>query len=248
MADDSRPSISPDRLGERLVLLDSRGISCDVAAMSDTLDIKICGLKTPEAVAAALEGGASHVGFIFFPRSPRNVEARRAARLADAARGRAKIVAVTVDAEDAALDPLVEAVKPDVLQLHGEETPERVQHVRARYGLPVLKALPIRTMEDLARSAAYRGIADRLLFDAKPPEGARLPGGNGVAFDWSLLAALDGEVDYMLSGGLDADNVAAALARSRARGIDVSSGVESAPGIKDVARIAAFFEAVRAVR
>lgn len=216
--------------------------------MGETLDIKICGLKSEEAVAAALAGGASHVGFIFFPKSPRNVEAARAAELAGAARGRAKIVAVTVDADDAALDALVETLEPDVLQLHGRETPDRVSEVKARHGLPVMKAFPVRTAEDFGVIDAYRGVADRLLFDAKPPEGAELPGGNGVAFDWGLLAALDDEVDYMLSGGLNADNVGAALAASRTRAIDVSSGVESAPGVKDAARIAAFFEAVRTAR
>ncbi len=225
-----------------------RDVSCDVAEMSPALDIKICGLTSDEAVAAALSGDASHVGFIFFPRSPRNVDARRAAELAAPARGRATVVAVTVDADDAALDAIVETLRPDLLQLHGSETPERVAAVKARYGLPVMKALPVRTAEDLAAVGAYRDVADRLLLDAKPPAGASLPGGNGLAFDWRLLGALDEGVDYMLSGGLNADNIGAALEASRARGIDVSSGVESAPGVKDVGRIAAFLSAVRAAQ
>lgn len=216
--------------------------------MNEALDIKICGLRTDEAVAAALDGGASHVGFIFFPKSPRYIEPGEARRLAERARSRAKVVAVTVDLDDATLDDIVTVLSPDILQLHGKETPERVETVKARYGRPVMKALPVRTADDLAAIDGYRGIVDRFLFDAKPPEGAVLPGGNGVSFDWRLLDTLDGNVDYMLSGGLNAENIGEALAALRPIGIDVSSGVERAPGIKDVARIAAFFEAVRAAR
>ena len=200
------------------------------------------------AVAAALEGGASHVGFIFFPQSPRNVPVEEAARLRQAATGRAKAVAVTVDADDAALDAIVRAMKPDMLQLHGSETPERVAAVQARYGLPVMKALSLSEAADLQDITPYRGIADRFLLDAKPPKGAVLPGGNGVPFDWSILAALDADIDYMLSGGLDAGNIGEALRITNARGIDVSSGVETAPGVKDVGLIASFFEAVRQAR
>jgi len=210
------------------------------------MDIKICGLKTDDAVAAALKGGATHVGFIFFPKSPRYVETAEASRLAAAARGTAKIAAVTVDLDDAALESIVSTLQPDILQLHGSETPQRVRDVKERFGLPVMKALPISGPGDLAAVERYRAVADRLLLDAKPPKGAALPGGNGVAFDWRLLAALDDDVDYMLSGGLNADNIADALRAARPRGIDVSSGVESAPGVKDIARIASFFAAVRA--
>ncbi|MBB2972438.1 phosphoribosylanthranilate isomerase [Mesorhizobium sp. RMAD-H1] len=210
------------------------------------LDIKICGLKTPETVAAALDGGASHIGFIFFGKSPRNIDPETAGRLRLAAQGRAKAVAVTVDADDATLDAIVKAVRPDMLQLHGHETPERTAAIRTRYGLPVMKALSIREAADLAAVAPYRDIADRLLFDAKPPKGSDLPGGNGVSFDWSVLAALDGDVDYMLSGGLNAGNIAEALGTTNTRGIDISSGVESAPGEKDVRLIGEFFRAVRA--
>ena len=210
-----------------------------------TLDIKICGLSTPEAVDAAIHGGASHVGFIFFPKSPRHVTPETAGSLAARARALgAKAVAVTVDADDAALDAIVGVTQPDMLQLHGAETPERVAAVKQRYGLPVMKALSIARAVDLAGLDRYRGIADRFLLDAKPPAGSDLPGGNGVSFDWSLLAALPAGTDYMLSGGLGADNIAEALAIARPPGIDVSSGVESAPGVKDAALMEAFFLAV----
>jgi len=212
------------------------------------LDIKICGLKTPDAVAAALDGGATHIGFIFFPKSPRHIIPQKAAGLRGAVKGRALAVAVTVDADDETLDEIVEAVKPDILQLHGHETPERVAFIKARYGLPVMKAFSVREASDLAAIAAYQGIADRFLFDAKPPNGSDLPGGNGVSFDWELLAALDADIDYMLSGGLNADNIAEALHKTRAPGIDISSGVERAPGEKDVRLIENFFRAVADAR
>ena len=200
-----------------------------------TLDIKICGLKTDEALAAALAGGASHVGFIFFPRSPRHVEPAEAGRLRRAALGKAKAVAVTVDAGDALL-------------LHGAETPARVAEVKARYGLPVMKALSVRDAADISAARAYAGVADRLLLDAKPRRGSELPGGNGVSFDWRLLAGADAGLNYMLSGGINAANIGTALSLARPSGIDVSSGVESAPGVKDPALIAAFFRAVAAAR
>ncbi len=209
------------------------------------LDIKICGLKTEEALNAALAGGASHVGFIFFPRSPRHIAPGEAGRLREAARGRAKAVAVTVDADHATLDAIVSTMSPDMLQLHGKETPERVATVKARYGLPVMKAFSVCEARDLEAIALYRGVADRFLLDAKPPAGAELPGGNGVPFDWRLLAGLDAGVDYMLSGGLNAANIAEALRLTSPPGIDISSGVESAPGVKDAALIEAFFRAVR---
>ena len=212
------------------------------------LDIKICGLKTVDALDAALAGGASHVGFIFFAKSPRNVAPDVAGRLRRAAAGRAKAVAVTVDADDATLDAIVAEMTPDMLQLHGGETPERVAAVRARYGLPVMKALAISEAADLALIEPFRGVADRFLFDAKAPRDSVLPGGNGVSFDWRLLANLDPGVDYMLSGGLDAANVGDALRLANPPGIDVSSGVESAPGVKDTALIADFLDAVRTAR
>lgn len=211
-------------------------------------DIKICGLKTDEALQTALDNGASHVGFIFFAKSPRNVSPEDAGRLRQAARGRARAVAVTVDADDAFLDEIVAAMTPDMIQLHGKESPARVAEVKARYGLPVMKAFSIREAGDFEAIAPYAGIADRLLFDAKPPAGSELPGGNGVSFDWRLLAGLDASVDYMLSGGLNAVNIGDAIKLANPPGIDISSGVESAPGVKDAALIENFFRAVRAAR
>jgi len=212
------------------------------------MDIKICGLKTEEAVAAALDGGASHVGFIFFAKSPRNIAPDDAGRLRAAVRGRAQAVAVTVDANDATLDAIVAAMRPDMLQLHGKETPERLAELKARHGLPVMKALSVSTAADLDRVAPFRGVADRFLFDAKPPAGSELPGGNGVAFDWTLLGGLPTDLDYLLSGGLHAANVGEAIRLAAPPGLDISSGVESAPGVKDVALIRDFFSAVRASR
>ncbi|WP_037086309.1 phosphoribosylanthranilate isomerase [Neorhizobium vignae] len=207
-------------------------------------DIKICGLKTPEAVDRAVARGASHIGFIFFAKSPRNVEPDLAGDLADRVRGRVKIVAVTVNADDEELDDIVSMVRPDILQLHGNEGPERILHLKALYGLPVMKAFSVKEAADLDRIDPYIGVADRFLFDAKAPAGSELPGGNGVSFDWSLMASLDEGVDYMLSGGLNKDNAVIALKSTRASGIDLSSGVESAPGIKDLGMIDAFFDAV----
>lgn len=212
------------------------------------LDIKICGLKTPDALDAALAGGASHVGFIFFAKSPRNVEPETAAALRQAAKGSAQAVAVTVDAEDAFLDAIVDAMAPDMLQLHGKESPERVAEIKARYGLPVMKAFAISEAADVARITPFRDVADRFLFDAKPPKGSELPGGNGVSFDWRLLAGLDRSIDYMLSGGLNAANISDALRLANPPGIDISSGVESAPGVKDAALIEDFFKSVRIAR
>ena len=208
--------------------------------------IKICGLSTPETVSAALASGADMVGFIFFPKSPRNVSVEQAARLRHAAVGRATAVAVSVDASDAGLDAIVSGMKPDMLQLHGHETPERVREVKARFGLPVMKAISIRERADLDQIAPFIGIADKFLLDAKAPQGSELPGGNGVSFDWTLLSALDPGLDYMLSGGLNAGNVAEALRVTHAPGLDVSSGVERKPGVKDIALIKKFFAATAA--
>jgi phosphoribosylanthranilate isomerase len=207
-------------------------------------DIKICGLKTADAIDRAVARGATHVGFIFFSKSPRHVAPDLAAELADPIRGKAKVVAVTVDADDEELDDIVQMLKPDILQMHGHESPERLLQVKALYGLPVMKAFSVRDAADLQRIDPYVGVADRFLFDAKAPAGSELPGGNGVSFDWNLMASLDESLDYMLSGGLNKNNVAAALGSTRARGIDVSSGVERAPGEKDLEMIDAFFDAV----
>ena len=208
-------------------------------------DIKICGLKTAEALDAALVNGATHIGFNFFPKSPRYVAPEHAGALRIAALRKAKAVAVVVDAEDTQLDQIVAAMKPDMLQLHGKETPERAAAIKARYGLPVIKALSISTAEDLAKVDAYRGIADRFLFDAKPPAGSQLPGGNGVSFDWTMLTGLGASLSYFLAGGLNPGNVAEAVRLADPPGLDVSSGVESAPGEKDAGLIGAFFAAAR---
>ncbi|RWF23882.1 MAG: phosphoribosylanthranilate isomerase, partial [Mesorhizobium sp.] len=176
------------------------------------------------------------------------VDPAEAGRLRQAAIGKAMAVAVIVDADDGFLDEIVAQVRPDMLQLHGAETPERVAEIKARYGLPVMKALSVGEAADIERTKPYIGVADRFLFDAKPPRGSQLPGGNGIAFDWRILAGLDAGVDYMLSGGLNAANIGDALRLANPPGIDVSSGVESAPGVKDPALIEQFFRAVRAAR
>jgi phosphoribosylanthranilate isomerase len=207
-------------------------------------DVKICGVKTPEAIDRALKRGATHIGFNFFAKSPRYVEPDLAGRLAEPARGKAKIVAVTVNPTNDELDEITALLQPDILQLHGDESPERVLTIKAVYGLQVIKALPVRTVDDLKRVEAYIGIADRFLFDAKPPKGSELPGGNGVSFDWGLLSWLDDSVDYMLSGGLNKDNVGEAIRMTKASGVDTASGVESAPGVKSDEMIDEFFDAV----
>ncbi|MFC6792416.1 phosphoribosylanthranilate isomerase [Methylobacterium komagatae] len=208
-------------------------------------EIKICGLSTPDTLDAALGAGADWVGFVRFPRSPRHVELETARALSRQAKGRAGRVVLLVDPDDASLHQAVEAMEPDLIQLHGRESPERVAEIRALTGLPVMKALGIASAADLASITAYAGIADRLLLDAKAPPGASLPGGNGVSFDWDLLAGAALPAGTMLSGGLGPANVAEALARTGLTAVDVSSGVENAPGSKDPARIAAFVAAAR---
>jgi len=182
---------------------------------------------------------------VFFPPSPRHVDLATAGALAARARGKARIVALSVDAEDAALAEIIAAARPDLLQLHGHESPERIAAIRARFGLPVMKAIGIATAGDLAALSAYADVADRLLLDAKPPRGASLPGGNGIPFDWDLLAGPTAARPIVLGGGLDPANVGEAVRRVRPAAVDVSSGVERAPGIKDVERIAAFVRAAR---
>jgi len=208
--------------------------------------IKICGLMRPEALDVALEAGADAVGFVFFPPSPRHLGFEAARSLGQRVRGRAQKVALSVDADDDSLAASIEALKPDMLQLHGKETPERVVMVRTRFGLPVMKALPIAERADLASIRIYASVADRLLFDARAPREATRPGGLGKSFDWRLLQDLDPGVPFMLSGGLDPDNVAEALRITRAPAVDVSSGVESAPAQKDPDKIRAFIRAARA--
>jgi phosphoribosylanthranilate isomerase len=210
-----------------------------------SLIVKICGLSTPEALDAALDGGADMVGFVFFEASPRHVAFETARALGKRVRGRAQKVALTVDAGDALLDAIVEALHPDLLQLHGREPPARVAAVKKRLGLPAMKAIAVATKDDLAAVSAYVAVADRLLFDARAPREATRPGGLGKSFDWRLLENLDPGLPFMLSGGLDAGNVAEALRITRAPGVDVSSGVERAPGKKDPDKIRAFVRAAR---
>ena len=209
------------------------------------VEIKICGLMTPDAIDVALDAGADYVGFVFFPPSPRHLGFEAARTLGTRVRGRARKVALSVDADDDFLAASIEALKPDMLQLHGKETPERVVMVRTRFGLPVMKALPIEARSDLSPIRLYADVSDRLIFDARAPREATRPGGLGKSFDWTLLAGLSPGVPYMLSGGLDASNVAEALRITGAPAVDVSSGVERAPGMKDPDKIRAFVRAVR---
>jgi phosphoribosylanthranilate isomerase len=208
--------------------------------------IKICGLKTPAALDAALDAGADFVGFVFFPASPRDIGFEAARGLGARVQGRARKVAVTVDANDELLKASIAALAPDLLQLHGTETPERVAVIRSRFGLPVMKALPITERADLTSMHLYAKVVDRMMFDARAPREATRPGGLGQAFDWRLLQNLDLAVPFMLSGGLHAGNVAEALRITRAGGLDVSSGVERAPGEKDAGKIRDFIRAARA--
>ncbi|MCG8596988.1 MAG: phosphoribosylanthranilate isomerase [Kiloniellales bacterium] len=212
------------------------------------IEAKICGIRTVEAARAAVAGGAAFVGFVFYPPSPRAATPEGAARIAaDLPPGLGK-VAVTVDADDEALGAILKAYDFDLLQLHGKESPARVAEVRRRFGRPVMKAIPVAGAEDLGRAGDYLPVADRLLFDAKPPkdmEGA-LPGGNALSFDWTLLAGRDWPKPWFLSGGLDAGNLAEALRVTRAPAVDVSSGVEDKPGRKSPEKIAAFLQALAA--
>jgi phosphoribosylanthranilate isomerase len=210
-----------------------------------SLIVKICGLSTEETLDAALAAGADMVGFNFFPKSPRFVRPSRAAELAARVADRAEIVAVSVDMDDAGLTEIVQTIRPDWLQLHGSENAERIAHVRKRFGRQVMKAIPIAERSDLDRALAFSRVADRLLLDAKPPKDAILPGGNGAPFDWTLLHGFDPDVPYLLSGGLAPGNVAEALRATGAPGVDVSSGVETAPGRKDPALIRTFIANAR---
>jgi phosphoribosylanthranilate isomerase len=209
--------------------------------------VKICGLKTIEALDAALDAGADMVGFVFFPPSPRNLGLEAAKVLGERVKGRAKKVALSVDATDAELTAAIEALKPDLLQLHGKEAPERVASVRSRFRLPVMKALPIETRADLSPVYTYAKVADWLLFDARAPREATRPGGLGKPFDWTVLERLSPGVPFMLSGGLDAGNLAEAVRIARPMAVDVSSGVERAPGEKDPAKIRTFVVTARDV-
>jgi len=215
-----------------------------------TVEVKICGLKTEAALDAALAAGADYVGLVFCTKSPRNLDLATARQLAERARGRAKIVALLVDPDDKQLEDMVAAVAPDVIQLHGSETPERVAEVAKRFGRPVLKAVKVAIADDALAALAYAGKADRILFDAKAPEGraGALPGGNGLAFDWQALAGVRGKLDYMLAGGLTPANVGEAIRLTGAKAVDVSCGVESRPGEKDPELIRRFLRAAKTGR
>lgn len=209
-------------------------------------EIKICGINDRNGLDAALAARADMIGLVFFPPSPRALTPEAGARLASVARGRARVVALVVDAGDTLLGEIAEKVAPNFFQLHGRERPARVAEVRVRFGRPVIKAIPISAPGDLAALPAYEAVADRILFDAKPPHDATRPGGYGWPFDWSLVAGIKRRRPIMLSGGLNAGNVASAIGVVRPDGVDVSSGVERAPGVKDPVKISMFAEAVRA--
>ncbi len=211
--------------------------------MKQKLDIKICGLSTNESIDAVIAGGATHMGLIFFEKSPRHVNMQQAKELSEHVNNRIQKVAVSVNADDDYMGSIVEFMKPDVLQLHGKESVERVQELKQRFDLPVMKAFAISEVSDFDQVKPYIGIADKFLFDAKPPKGSELPGGNGVAFDWEIMDALPENVPYMLSGGLDASNICEAVKRSGSKAVDISSGVESSAGVKDIKLIEEFMTA-----
>jgi phosphoribosylanthranilate isomerase len=205
-----------------------------------TVAVKICGMTSTGAIDAAVSAGAAYGGLVFHPNSPRNLSLQEASSMAERMRGRLKIVALIVDMDNAALEALVKTVNPDFLQLHGHETVQRTAEIRARFGLPVIKVLPVADASDLAVAAEYENVADMLMFDARPPEGAMRPGGHGAAFDWKILNGKRFTKPWLLAGGLTPDNVARAIELSGAKLVDVSSGVESAPGVKDAQRIRDF--------
>ena len=207
--------------------------------------VKICGLTEPRTLAAAVAAGAAYVGLVFFPKSPRHLEPDAARALAIGVPPGVAKVALVVDPDDAALERILRAVPIDMVQLHGAESPARVREIRARFGLPVMKAVGVAEAADLAAIASYEAVADQILVDARAPKGAALPGGNGLSFDWRLIAGRQWQKPWMLAGGLTPANVAEAIRLTGARQVDVSSGVESAPGGKDPARIAAFIAAVQ---
>lgn len=210
-----------------------------------SIRVKICGLRTPDAVDVALDNGADLVGFVFFERSPRNIALPEAAALCARVAHRAKRVGLIVNADDEFIGSILGAASLDILQLHGSETPERVAEIKARFGLPVMKVCAISGVGDITAARAYEGVADHLLFDAKPPVDATRPGGNAIAFDWQLLAGEAWACLWLLAGGLTSENVAEALRISGAPGVDVSSGVEDAPGEKNLDKIAAFLRAAK---
>jgi phosphoribosylanthranilate isomerase len=211
-----------------------------------SLIVKICGLSTRETLDVALDAGADMVGFVFFPPSPRHLSLETARDLGKVAKRRAIKVALTVDADDATLANIVEALQPDILQLHGSETVAQLRDIKQTFGLQVMKAMAVETSADLASLPGYAAVADRILFDARAPKEATRPGGLGAVFDWHVLENLDLTLPFMVSGGLNAQNVAEAVRVTRAGGVDVSSGVERAPGVKDPEMIREFVRAARA--
>lgn len=213
-----------------------------------SLLVKICGLSTRETLDVALDAGADMVGFVFFPPSPRHLSLELGRDLGRQVKRRALKVALTVDADDATLDNIIDALSPDMFQLHGKESVARLRDIKQKFGRPVMKAVPVATAADLAVLPGYAAAADRILFDARAPKDATRPGGLGAPFDWHLLENLDLKLPYMVSGGLHADNVAEAVRVTRAGGVDVSSGIESAPGVKDPEMIKAFIRAARATQ
>jgi len=212
---------------------------------STSVAVKICGITSPGAIDAAVEAGAVYGGLVFHPGSPRNVSLEQARVLANHMRGRLKIVALVADQDDTKIEALVKSVCPDFLQLHGSESVRRTAEIRARFGLPVIKALPLAEPSDLALAADYEKVADMLMFDAKPPKDALRGGGHGAAFDWKILEGRSFTKPWFLAGGLTPENVARAAALSGAQQVDVSSGVESSPGVKDSARIRDFIAATK---
>lgn len=212
------------------------------------MQVKICGLTTAESVTAAVDAGAAYIGLVFFPISPRHLELSKAAELAGAVPAGVCKVALTVNADDAEFEALLAQVPVDMLQLHGAETPDRVAQIKDRFGLPVMKAVGVADEGDLPALTEYARVADQLLVDAKPPKGSALPGGNAVAFDWRLIAGRRWSIPWMLAGGLTPYNVAEAVRLTGAGMVDVSSGVESAPGVKDLDKIAAFVKAAKGAR
>jgi phosphoribosylanthranilate isomerase len=209
------------------------------------VETKICGITTPEAVTAALEGGAAFLGFMFFEKSPRNLAPEAARRLAQPARNKAKVVAVLVDPSDAEADRIAQILQPDLIQLHGKETPARARAIGQRTGAGIIKVLPVSEAADLAVAREFETVVEHLMFDTKPPKGADRPGGHGAAFDWTLLAGRRFERPWLLAGGLDPWNLTQAVQQSGAPVLDVSSGVERGPGLKDPALIAAFLDAAK---
>lgn len=209
------------------------------------VEVKICGITDEDAMEAAIEAGADHVGLVFYPNSPRAVTPERATELLSYLERPISRIGLLVDPDDALLDAVIGGVRLDLLQLHGNESPERVEAIRLEYGVPVMKMIPIAGPDDLAAADAYLGVADRLLFDARPPKGSNLPGGNAVSFDWSVLTGRRWPLPWFLAGGLTPANVAEAIRISGTKAVDVSSGVETAPGVKSPELIRAFIAAAR---